>query len=290
MWFAVPELARHDHRIKKCGHAKLIDDAAGRWRMRQVGQETEAVFPLEGGKHVHGSRDGRSIIDKRAKIRLNRQGNTRVIGLDLVSQLLQGGADPEPIVRLLAVVLCRLHKPPGCGAVDREKGLVCNGQPTALQALHQSPHSFLATQVFHRHEGLKQVKTNGRNMLHDGSSLSSADACQHAMACRVPGRLVGVNSDRCYVSWWLYSRLSLLQQSYTLCALYMANHMGVDGAPPPRRGRARVGEKEQKPSSRGRGVYHRVRVPQRRENDAYCRDGGRRSWWLLWRFAGTRWP
>src|SRR5262249_42062663 len=63
--------------------------------------------------------------------------------------------------------LCRLHKPSGCGAVDREKGLVCNGHPTALQAPHQATHGFLATQLFHRNESLKQVKTNRRNMLHE---------------------------------------------------------------------------------------------------------------------------
>src|SRR5215831_10708442 len=127
MRFAVSELTRHYYCIEKRSHAKLVDDAEGRWRMGQVGQETEAVFALEGSKHFYSSRDGRSIIDKRAKIRLDRQGNTRVIGLDVVSKLLQGGADPEPIVRLLAVVLCRRHKPSSCVAVDWEKGLVCNG-------------------------------------------------------------------------------------------------------------------------------------------------------------------
>src|SRR5215475_6477609 len=167
--------------------------------MRQVGEETEAVFSLEGGKHFHCSRDGRSIIDKRAKIRLDRQGNTRIIGVDVVSELLQGSADPESIVRFLAVVLCRRHKPPGGGAVDREKSFVCNGQTTLLQALHQATHGFLTTQIFHRNESLKQVKTNRRNMLHDGSSLSSATACQHAMTCRVPGSLIGVNGARCHV-------------------------------------------------------------------------------------------
>src|SRR5205807_2151291 len=108
-----------------------------------------------------------------------------IIGLDVVTEFLQGGADPEPVVRLLAVVLCCLHKPPRCSAVGREKGLVCNGQTTAFETPRQAIHGFLATQVFHHNEGLKQVKTNRRNMLHDGSSLSSADACQHAMACRV---------------------------------------------------------------------------------------------------------
>src|SRR5712691_4119623 len=172
MRFAVPELTRDHYRIEKRGHAKLVDDAQGRWRMRQVGQETEAVFALEGRKHFHGSRDGRSIIDKRTKIRLDRQGNTRIIGLDVVSEFLQGGADPEPIVRLLTVVLCCLHKPPGSGAVDREKGLVGNSQTTALQRLHQATHGFLTTQVFYSDESLKQVKTNRGNMLHDDSSLS----------------------------------------------------------------------------------------------------------------------
>src|SRR5215510_9327762 len=167
MWFAVPELTRHHHCIEKRRHAKLVDDAEGRWRMCQIGQETEAVFSLEGGKHFYCSRDRRSVIDKRAKIRLDRQGNTWIIGLNVVSQLLQGGADPEAIVRLFTVALCRLHKPSGGGAVDREKGLVCNGHTTALQAPHQAPHGFFTTQVVHRNEGLKQVKTNGRNMLHE---------------------------------------------------------------------------------------------------------------------------
>src|SRR5215510_15813341 len=135
--------------------------------MGQVGQETETIFALEDGKHFYCSRDRRSIIDKRAKIRFDRQGNTWIIGLDVVSQLLQGSADPEAIVCLLTIVLCRFHKPSGCGAVDREKGLVCNGHPIALQTPHQAIHGFLATQVFHRNEGLKQVKTNGRNMLHE---------------------------------------------------------------------------------------------------------------------------
>src|SRR5262249_38423851 len=199
MRFAVPELTRHYYRIKKCGHAKLVNDAEGRWRMRQVGQETEAIFLLQDGKHFYGSRDGRSIIDKRAKICLDRQGNARIIGLDLVAEFLQGGADPEPIVCLLAIVLCRRHKPPGCGAIDREKDLIGKSKTAALQAPQQSPHGFLATQVFHSDEGLKQVKTNRRNMLHDGSSLSSANASQHAMTCRVPGSLIGVNGARCHV-------------------------------------------------------------------------------------------
>src|SRR4030095_3520730 len=138
MRFAVPELTRHYYRIKKCGHAKLVNDAEGRWRMRQVGEETEAVFSLEGGQNLHCARDRRSIIDKRAKIRLDRQGNTRIIRLDVVSQLLQGGADPESIVRLLTVVLCRFHKPSGGGAIDREKGLVWNTHTTVLQTPHQA--------------------------------------------------------------------------------------------------------------------------------------------------------
>src|SRR5262245_37944397 len=132
MRFAVSELTRHHYCIEKRHHTKLVDDAEGRWRMRQVREETEAVFPLEGGEHLHCARDGRSIIDKGAKIRLDCQGNTRVIRLDVVSQLLQGGADPEAIVRLLAVVLCRRHKPSGGGAIDRQEGLFSQRQTTAL--------------------------------------------------------------------------------------------------------------------------------------------------------------
>src|SRR5262249_17489624 len=124
MWLAVSELTRHHHCVEKWSHAELVKDAEGRWRMRQIGQETEAAFPLEGGKHFHGSRDGRSVIDKRAEIRIDRQGNAWIIRLDVVAEFLQGGADPEPVVRLLAVVLCCLHKSPRCSAVDREKGLV----------------------------------------------------------------------------------------------------------------------------------------------------------------------
>src|SRR5262245_37344087 len=105
MRFAVSELARHYYFIEQRRHAKLVDDAEGRWRMGQVGQETEVVFALEGGKHFYCSRDRRSIIDKRAKIRLDRQGNAWIIGLDVVSRLLQSGANPEAIVRLLRVVL-----------------------------------------------------------------------------------------------------------------------------------------------------------------------------------------
>jgi hypothetical protein len=91
--------------------------------------------------------------------------------LDVMSEILQGGADPEPIVRLFAILLRRLHKPPGCSPVDGKKGLVCKAKTTALQALRQSPHGFLATQVVHQNEGLEEVKTNSGNMLHDVVSL-----------------------------------------------------------------------------------------------------------------------
>src|SRR5215510_3974711 len=51
-----------------------------------------------------------------------------------------------------------------------------------------------------------------------------ADACQHAMACRVPGSLIGVNGERYYIPslagrGGLEYLLSLLQHLYTLCAL-----------------------------------------------------------------------
>src|SRR5215471_3374568 len=142
MRFAVPKLTRHQHGIEKRCHTKRVNDAESRWRMRQVGQKTEAVFALEGGKHLHGSRDGRSIIDKRAEIRLDCQGNAWIIGLDVVPKFLQGSANPEPIVRLLTVVLCSLHKSPGRGTVDGDKGIVGKSKTTAPQALQQSPHGF----------------------------------------------------------------------------------------------------------------------------------------------------
>src|SRR5439155_13874419 len=155
------------HGIEKRRHAKLVNDAQGCRGMRQVGQQPEAVSALEGGQHLQGARNGSGIIDKGAKICLNCQGNTRVIGFDVMAETLQGGADPEPIVRLFTVLLRRLHKPPGCGPIDGEKGLVCKAKTTALQALRQSPYGFLTTQVVHQNEGLEEVKTNRGNMLHD---------------------------------------------------------------------------------------------------------------------------
>src|SRR5262249_31055068 len=87
---------------------------------------------------------------------------------DLISQLLQGSADPETIVRLFTLCMGRLTEPPGGGSVEGDKSLVGNGKATGLQALQQSTHGlFTSDGAVYRNQGLKEVKTNGVDVLHD---------------------------------------------------------------------------------------------------------------------------
>src|SRR5262249_10882717 len=128
------------------------------------------------------------------KVRLNSAGNARLLGFDLISQLLQGSADPEAIVRLSAFGMGCLTEPPGGSAVEGSKSLRCDAQATGLQALQQSPHGLFASEeVVHRNQGLKEVKTNGVDMLHDALFPPSIDAGKYALARRVPGRASHVN-------------------------------------------------------------------------------------------------
>src|SRR5262245_45508693 len=140
MRFAVTQLAGHQHCVKEGGHTQPVKDAESRWCMRQVGEETEPVVCFERGQHVDRTRNRRRVIDKSRKVRLNSAGNARVLGFDLISQLLQGSADPEAIVRLSAFGMGCLTEPPGGSAVEGSKSLRCDAKATGLQALQQSTH------------------------------------------------------------------------------------------------------------------------------------------------------
>ena len=145
--------------------------------MRQVGEQTEPVARFESSQHVHCTRDRGGVIDKSRKVRLNSEYNPRILGFELVSQLLQGSADPESIVRLLALCMGRLTESPGCGAVEGDKSLMGDGKAVGLQAMQQPTHGlFAGDEVMHRNQGLEQVKTNGLDVLHDDVLLHSADA------------------------------------------------------------------------------------------------------------------
>src|SRR2546426_183531 len=96
--------------------------------MRQVGEETEPVARFERGQHIYRARNRRSVIDESRKVRLHSEPNTRLLGLHLVSQLLQGSADPEPIVCLFALCMGRLSEAPGGCAVEGRKSLGCDGK------------------------------------------------------------------------------------------------------------------------------------------------------------------
>src|SRR2546423_24927 len=162
--------------------------------MRQVGEETEPVARFERGQHVQRARNRRSVIDKGRKIRLHSQRNRRVLGLDLVAQLLQGSTDPEAIVRLFSLCMGCLTEPPGGGAVGRDKSLLGDGKAASLQAMQQSTHGLLAgDEVVYYNQGFKEVKTNGVDMLHNDVLLPSVDACKDLLARRVLGRRRDVN-------------------------------------------------------------------------------------------------
>src|SRR5262249_752613 len=136
--------------------------------MRQVGEETEPVARFERGQHVDCARNRRSVIDKSRKVRLNSAGNPQILGFDLISQLLQRSADPEAIVRLFALYMGRLTEGCGGGTVEGDKSLRWDGKATALQALQQTTHGlFAGDEVMYHNQGLKEVKTNGVDMLHD---------------------------------------------------------------------------------------------------------------------------
>src|SRR5215831_1036717 len=168
MRFAVSQLAGHQYRVKEGGHAQLVKDAESRWRMRQVREETEPVARFERGQHLDCARNRRSVIDKSRKVRFNSSGNARLLGLDLISQLLQGSADPEAVVRLFALRMGRLTEPSGCSTVDGDKSLRCDGKTTGLQAVQQSTHGLFAGDgAAYCNQGLKEVKPNGLDMLHD---------------------------------------------------------------------------------------------------------------------------
>src|SRR5262249_25468514 len=171
MRFAVSQLAGHQHHVKEGGHAQLVQDAESRWRVCQVGEEAESVARVERGQHLDCARDRRGVIDKSRKVRINSAGNARLLGLDLISQLLQGSADPEAIVRLFALGMGRLAEPSGGGTVDGDKSLRCDGKTIGLQAVQQSSHGlFAGDEVVYSDQGLKEVKPNGLDMLHDDVS------------------------------------------------------------------------------------------------------------------------
>src|SRR5262249_29799969 len=132
MRFAVSQLTGHQHRVKEAGHPQLVKDAESRWRMRQVGEETEPVARFERGQHLDCARDRRGVIDKSRKVRFNSASNARLLVLGLISQLLQGSADPEAIVRLFTLCVSRLAEPSGSGAVEGDKSLRCDGKATGL--------------------------------------------------------------------------------------------------------------------------------------------------------------
>src|SRR5262245_56534764 len=74
-------------------------------------------------------------------------------------------------MRFLAVLMRRSHKPPGRSAIEWDKGLVCTRQAARLQTAQQAAQSLLEAEVPHGDKGIKQVETNGANLLHDGLPL-----------------------------------------------------------------------------------------------------------------------
>jgi hypothetical protein len=74
-------------------------------------------------------------------------------------------------VGLSALLPSCVRKLPHGGAIHRQKGRLLQGKAAGLQAAEQSAQSFLNTKLLHRDQGIKQVKTNGCDMLHPRPSF-----------------------------------------------------------------------------------------------------------------------